>query len=189
MSQTPQLTQPSQSSPLPRPPQREITTGNTSDRSSRAKDSVAYPLDGGCGGNAVSFYTAKYMQSIAISVAASILFDPGKAEDSGEPESNAKHFAARVLNHVDTELSAASAADIILNCDSSVHTSKKHYHYKWDFQKYALAAAAGLSVDAEDVLDTGDSDDGLDGDDIAGGGAGDRHEIDEGSDDGCEPGA
>ena len=72
----------------------------------------------------------KYMgkQCIQIAASASVLLDcqrqitehPSTAEDSGEPERNAKHFAQSVLNYADAvELDGTQAAGIVLGQDAS----------------------------------------------------------------------
>ena len=96
----------------------------------------------------------KYMgkQCIQISASASVLLDahrhitqyPSTAEDSGEPERNAKHFAQWVLNHADVvELDGTQAAGIVLGHDASYASAFEHHHYAWDVLKFAQKAERG----------------------------------------------
>jgi hypothetical protein len=96
-------------------------------------------------------------QCIQISASASVLLDahrhinqyPSTAEDSGEPERNAKHFAQWVLNHADVvELDGTQAAGIVLGHDASSASAFEHHHYSWDVVKFAQKAARGdLDID------------------------------------------
>ena len=69
---------------------------------------------------------------------------PSTAEDSGEAERTAKHFAQYAINHAHMELTATQAAGVVLGHASSGGSGARlDYHSAWDFVKLARVAHMG----------------------------------------------
>ena len=120
----------------------------------------------------------RYMgkESVQISAASTVLIDSHKhvhdvrtastAEDSGEPERNAKHFAQTVINNSNMELEATQAAGIVLGIRSSGGSEHIEYISGWDHKRAAIDFARERldvipeehDVVADDVASDGDAD-------------------------------
>ena len=89
------------------------------------------------------------------------------------PLSRDRHFMQRVLNKVDTEMSATQASGVVLGDDPSHHSTDTHYHHAWDYVKLAVAVEAGVNL--PEALAIGDDLNlgrGGGGEDAGGGGGG-----------------
>ena len=111
--------------------------------------------------------------SVEISASATVLVEAHKhvhdeltastAEDAGEPDRIAKHFAQHVINCSNMELEATQAAGIVLGIASSGGSDSIEYIGAWDLNKVASAAAnMELDVDLSHVPE--EEEEGADGD-------------------------
>ena len=138
-------------------------------------NAVPYHLGAGAGSKAAAMYQIKYMgkDSVEISASANVLVEAhnyvrddltaSTANDTGEPERIAKHFAQHVINCSNMELEATQAAGIVLGIASSGGSDNIEYLGAWDLDKVASAAAESeLDVDLSHVPDEDEADDDMD---------------------------
>ena len=143
-------------------------------------NAVPYHLGAGAGSKAAAMYQIKYMgkDSVEISASANVLVEAhnyvrdeltaSTANDTGEPERIAKHFAQHVINCSNMELEATQAAGIVLGIASSGGSDNIEYLGAWDLDKVASAAAQSeLDVDLSHVPDEDEAADDADRPELA----------------------
>ena len=129
-------------------------------------NAVPLHLGAGTGSKAAAMYQIKYMgkDSVEISASANVLIEAHRhvhdpltastAEDTGEAERNAKHFAQHVVNCANMELELNQAAGIVLGIHSSGGSDNIEYLGVWDLDKVAVAASKfELDVDLSHAPD------------------------------------
>lgn len=76
------------------------------------------------------------------------------ADDSGEDDRNAKHYAQCCINLVNSEMDATFAAGVVLGPTSSIHTDSTSFHYSWDLLK--LSKSLEIYDTVEHAFDSDD---------------------------------